>query len=79
MITRLAANTPQIHQSMTVARASQKPPREVSCTTMVGMANSAATISGIRNRPATPSARKAASVPVEWLPSLGILRSIGMI
>jgi hypothetical protein len=43
---------------------SQIPPSSDSCTMMVGMASSAATISGTRSHPATRSARKAACVSV---------------
>ena len=72
MMTKLAANIAQMHQSRTAARASQVLPRSDSCKTMVGMASSAATISGTRSRCATRSARKAACVSVAVLPCVPV-------
>jgi hypothetical protein len=55
---------------------SQIPPSSDSCTMMVGMASSAATISGTRSHPATRSARKAACVSVVDSPCACILRPL---
>jgi hypothetical protein len=62
MMARLAANIAQMHQSTTAAMISQNPPKSDSCTMIVGMASSAATISGTCSHFATRSAREAACV-----------------
>src|SRR5829696_1215832 len=54
-----------MHQSLAAPRTCHALPRSDSCTMMVGMASSAATISGVRIHRAVRSAREAACVLLE--------------
>src|SRR5215213_10790686 len=65
MMIRLAAKTARMHQSLAAPRTCHALPRSDSCTMMVGMASSAATISGVRIHRAVRSAREAACVLLE--------------
>ena len=78
MMARLAANIAHMHQSRTTASTSQAPPRSDSCTMMVGMASSAATIRGTRSHPSTRSARKEVCVSAVGSSCACILRPLAI-